>query len=158
MILKSSLNWCSKLYPNFAFSWIYPRELYAFLFLLFVIGICSPSASAQIAGMARTDIGSPSPTGTYSYSAPTYSVSGGGIGIAGTSDSFTYVNTSTSGNIEIIARVASQTNPNNYAVAGLMMRDSLNANGANATIGVSPANGVNFTYRAAAGGTTDVHP
>jgi hypothetical protein len=55
----------------------------------------------------------------------------------------------------MIAKVTSQTNTSNYAVAGLMIRDSLNANAAQAVVGVSPMNGVNFTYRATDGGSSN---
>ena len=111
-------------------------------------------ALAQVASFTQTDIGSPGATGTYAYSSGTYTVSGAGTGIGGTSDSFTYVNANVNGNIEIVAKVNSQTNTSNYATAGLMIRDSLNANAANAMISVSPANGVNFTARTTDGGTS----
>jgi Chitobiase/beta-hexosaminidase C-terminal domain/Concanavalin A-like lectin/glucanases superfamily len=116
--------------------------------------VLSPGAHAQAVTWTQTDIGGTGASGTYSFSAGTYTIAGAGTGIGGTADSFSYVSTPTTGNIEMTAKVTSQTNTNNYAVAGLMMRDSLNANGAGAVIGVSPANGVNFTYRTVDGGTS----
>ncbi len=110
---------------------------------------------AQIA-LSKTDIGNPGIPGTYTYSSGTYTVSASGSGIGGTSDQFTFVNTLVSGNIEMTTYVASQTGTsiNPYAVSGLMVRDSLNANAANAFISVSPKNGVNFSYRLSDGSTT----
>jgi hypothetical protein len=134
------------------------RAIWLSLVALFIFGIYSPACYAQIAGLTKTDLGSPTPAGTYTYSAGSYTIGGGagtgGNGIGGTSDSFTFVNTSTTGNIEIIAKVASQTNTNSYAIAGLMIRDSLIATGANALVSVSPKNGVNFSTRLTDGGAT----
>lgn len=129
----------------------FPICVWALLSAMLLVGLCC-TASNAVPVFQISDIGSTGATGTYSYSAGTYTVAGAGTGIGGTSDSFSYASLQTSGNIELVAKVASQTNTSNYAVAGLMMRDSLNANGASAVIGVSPANGVNFTYRATAGG------
>ncbi len=114
------------------------------IFLLFNIN----PVKAQIT-VSKTDIGNPSIPGTYSYASGVYSITASGSGIGGSSDQFTFVNTQSSQNIEMTTMVATQTgtNINAYAVSGLMVRDSLNANGANAFISVSPKNGVNFSYR-----------
>jgi hypothetical protein len=109
---------------------------------------------AQIGTLTQTDIGGTGATGTYSYSSGTYTIAGAGTGIGGTADSFSYVSMPASGNVEIIGKVTSQTNTSSYAVAGLMIRDSLNANAAQAVVGVSPANGVNFTYRVSDGSSS----
>ena len=119
----------------------------SFAFIILLSSVLMPSVHAQAVTWTQTDIGGTGATGTYSYSSGTYTIGGAGTGIGGTADSFSYVSTPTTGNIEMSAKVTSQTNTNNYAVSGLMMRDSLNANGAGAVIGVSPTNGVNFTYR-----------
>ncbi len=140
-----------------AFSKYERTDLKLFLSMAFVIILSvalPPRSNAQAVTWTQTDIGGTGATGTYSYSSGTYTIAGAGTGIGGTADSFSYVSTPTTGNIEMIAKVTSQTNTNNYAVSGLMMRDSLNANGAGAVIGVSPANGVNFTFRTTDGATS----
>lgn len=129
------------------------KFLSIFLILSLPILFAIP-ASAQVLPFSQADIGSTGISGTYNYSSGTYTIGGGGAGISGTSDNFCYASSSTSGNIEIIARVNSQTNTNPYATSGLMMRASTNANSMNAYISVSPSNGVNFSSRSSNGGTT----
>ncbi len=132
-------------------------EVLKFLSLFLVITVpvifASP-ASAQVLPFSQADIGTTGVSGTYNYSSGVYTVGGGGAGISGTADNFCYASATTSGNIEMIARVNTQTNTNPYATSGLMMRASTNANSINAYISVSPSNGVNFSSRATNGGNT----
>lgn len=129
---------------------------YFWILSILVIGtgiLASPSyAQAQIANLHQDEIGSPGASQNYTYSSGTYTIYGAGSGISGTSDSFCFVNTPTTGNVEIVGRVASQTNTNSFAPSGFMMRASQNiANSAQATIAVTPQNGVVFTSRTEAG-------
>jgi len=55
------------------------------------------------------DIGSPTYTGSYTYSNGTYTVNGGGADIWSTSDQFNYLYKAITGDVTIIARVASLT-------------------------------------------------
>jgi len=98
------------------------------------------------------DIGAPGKAGSNSYAAGTYTVSGGGTDIWNTSDKFRYVSRTFTGNGEIIARVTSQTNTHVWAKAGIMFRETLNANSRFATMELTPGNGTTFQYRAATGG------
>ncbi|MBS1954390.1 MAG: chitobiase/beta-hexosaminidase C-terminal domain-containing protein [Cyanobacteria bacterium SZAS-4] len=136
---------------RFKFGLLLPVTVAALLCLL-----VQSSANAQAVTWTRTDLGTTGATGTYSYSAGTFTIAGAGSGIGGTADNFTYVSTPTSGNVELIAKVTSQTNTSNYANAGLMIKDSLTSNGAMAMVGVTPGNGVNFTYRTAGGLTSSM--
>jgi len=87
--------------------------------------------------------------GTSSPGGPgAYTVNGAGAGIKGENDSFSFLKIQTNGNVEMITKVTSQQNTNNYAIAGLMIRETLDADSAHATVGVSPANGINFYTRA----------
>ena len=62
-----------------------------------------------------------------------------------------------SGNGTITAKVLSETNPNGWAKAGVMIRESLNANSRQAMAIVSPSNGVHMQYRSSTGGSsTDI--
>ncbi len=126
-----------------------------FLFLALVSFIFAYPAHAQIAGLTQNDIGNTGISGTYNYSAGTYTIQGAGSGIKGSADGFSYVSAPAAGNIEMTARVATLTNASSspFAPAGLMMRESLNANGVEAFVGVTPQNGVVFTVRTAAGAT-----
>jgi hypothetical protein len=106
-------------------------------------------------GMFSTDldIGSPTPAGSASFSSPnsTYTVSGGGADIWGTSDQFNYLYTTFDTNGSITGLVPSQTNTNNFAQAGVMIRNDSSASAALAEVAVTPDNIVTFRYRATAG-------
>ena len=103
--------------------------------------------------MSFTGIDIGSATGSYSLSAGTYTVNGtGGGGIAGTGDGLYYVYQPVSGDIELVANVATQSGINAYACAGLMFSDlssSYPTSAQCAMIGVSPENGINFWWRTA---------
>lgn len=95
-------------------------------------------------------------TGSFSSSSGTYTVGGSGTGVAGTADSLYFVSQPATGNIEFISYVSTQSGTNAYAIAGLMLTDSLTSNDAQcALIGVSPQNGVNFSFRTTDGGIAD---
>ncbi len=116
-------------------------------------------AYAQSTSFSGVQIGATQAPSTYSYSGGTYSLTASGSGIGGTSDSGYFVNTPTTGNIEITTQVANQFATNsNYAQAGLMIRGSIgnppDTGSLNAYIYVTPKNGVNFSYRSIEGGTT----
>lgn len=76
-----------------------------------------------------------------------YNVNGAGSGIGGEHDSFSFLKLQTSGNVEMITKIIGQQNTNNYAIGGIMIRESLEDNSAHATVGISPANGINFYTR-----------
>ena len=89
-------------------------------------------------------------SGSYSSSGGTYNIGGSGVGVTGVGDSLCFVNQAATGNIEFIAYVSGQTSANAYAIAGLMVRANLTSNDSQcAMIGVSPQNGVNFSWRTA---------
>jgi hypothetical protein len=103
------------------------------------------------------DVGAVAATGSASYNPTnsTFTIAGSGADIWGTADEFRYVYQSASGDCSMVARVASLTNPNSWAKAGVMIRESTAANAASAWICVTPtlANGVAFQWRSANGGT-----
>ncbi len=102
------------------------------------------------------DIGSPGAAGSSSYdvATDTFTINGSGSDIWGSSDKFHYVTLygGMSGDGEIIARVASQTNTNGWAKAGVMIRDGLVANAKFAMTVVTPSSGISFQRRVAASG------
>jgi uncharacterized protein YegL len=69
-------------------------------------------------------------------------------------DEFHYAYTQTSGNCIIIAKVESVSNTNAWAKAGVMVRDSIDANSPHAMMCMTPGNGASFQYRLAAGGAS----
>lgn len=103
---------------------------------------------------ARQDIGVTNAAGSASYSSGVFTLKGAGTNIAGTSDSFSLLSQSSSGDCSMTVRVASLVNTNANAKAGVMVRESLAANARELGVWVTPANGIIFTSRSATGGTT----
>lgn len=110
------------------------------------------SENAYGAFAEQHDIGSPAATGTADYDSGEYTIEGSGSDIWGSSDSFNFVSTDRSGDLEIVARVASVENTNAWAKAGVMFRDSLDANAMQVSIVSRPDNQVSMQWRSATGG------
>jgi endoglucanase len=100
------------------------------------------------------DIGAVGVTGNAGYGTGVFTVTGGGADIQGTGDAFRYVYVTATGDCTIIARVISLQNINSWSKAGVMIRESLAANAANAYVAVTPGNGVTWQYRSSTGGGT----
>jgi regulation of enolase protein 1 (concanavalin A-like superfamily) len=114
----------------------------------------SGSTTSLPAPWATTDVGSPAVAGSASYTSGTFTVYGGGADIWGTSDQFRFVYQQLTGNGEIVARVASLTNTDPWAKAGVMVREDLTANARNAMALVSKASGLSFQRRVSPGGSS----
>lgn len=114
----------------------------------------SNEASAQ-AGLFTTaaDIGGPSPTGSSAFDGTTYTIKGGGSDIWNGNNQFQFDYKSSNGDGSIVARVASITNTNSWAKAGVMFRASNAANAVYADVVVTPGNGIAFQWRTSAGGS-----
>ncbi|HLP76568.1 MAG TPA: carbohydrate-binding protein, partial [Candidatus Paceibacterota bacterium] len=102
------------------------------------------------------DVGAVGLAGWASFTNGTFTVSGAGADIVGASDQFRFVYLTNSGDCTIIARVASlEDYINSWSKAGVMIRQSLDPNAANAFIAMTPTtNGVAWQYRSSTGGTT----
>lgn len=100
------------------------------------------------------DIGTVGVVGSASYAGGVFTVAGSGADITGTADAFRYVYMTNTGDCTIVARVASVQNVNAWSKAGVMIRESLATNAANALIAVTPGNGVTWQYRSSTGGGT----
>jgi len=85
----------------------------------------------------------------------TYTMTGSGADIWGGSDQFHFAYKELSGAAAIIAKVLSVGNTDPFAKAGVMIRDTLDANSVNVAVFITPANGVRFQYRTAPGGNTE---
>ena len=102
------------------------------------------------------DVGSVGKIGdaTYDASTQTYSVKGAGADIWGAADAFHFAWRRMSGDGVVVARVASVPNVNAWTKAGVMIRETLDANAANALMLVSYSKGLSFQRRVAAGGVS----
>ncbi len=107
-----------------------------------------------VLALTGRDIGSPGKAGSNSVSAGIYTVKGSGADIWGTSDKFRFVSQTFTGDGEIIVRVTSQTKTNAWAKAGIMFRETLNANSRHAMMVLTPSNGTAFQYRSSTGGSS----
>ena len=84
-------------------------------------------------------------------------MSGGGADIWGSSDEFRFAYKQLTGNGSIVARVDSIENTDDWAKAGVMIRNTIDAedaNSAHATVVLTPANLVSFQRRTEQGGTS----
>lgn len=117
-----------------------------------------PSTTLLPSPWSRMDIGAVGVSGSSAYNAGTFTTVASGTDIWGTEDQFHFIYQPTAGNCTIIARVTSLQNVNTWAKAGIMIRQSLDANSKNAFLSVTPTttNGIRFQNRTSAGGTTAV--
>jgi hypothetical protein len=100
-----------------------------------------------VPALTGADIGSPPLAGSTSLSGTTFTLNGCGSDMYGTADQFHYASKSASGDTTIVARVVSQTNTNNWAKSGVMIRESTAAGASFVDVLVTPANGIDMQYR-----------
>ena len=100
------------------------------------------------------DIGSVGATGTDSFSNGVFSVSGSGTDIWDTTDAFRYVYQPLTGDGQVIARVSSLQNSDPWAKGGVMIRETLAVNSAQALMAITPSSGTAFQRRLTTGGAT----
>ena len=100
------------------------------------------------------DIGAVKLAGGDSFNRNTYTLVGSGADIGSAADAFHYVYQPASGNCFISARVAAEEVFNPSAKAGIMIRNSLDASDVEASVVVTPHNGILFQWRTAYGAVT----
>ncbi len=98
-----------------------------------------------------SDVGGPAVPGGATFANNTLTLSGSGAGIGNQADQFNFLYQSLTGDGTIIARVLSQTNTSASALAGVMIRNTLDANSAYAFAAISGSGGASFSYRSTAG-------
>jgi len=92
------------------------------------------------------DIGRPSVPGYASYDDGVFTVRGAGGDIWGPTDEFHYVYQSFSGDGTVIARVTAQTDTDDWAKSGIMIKESATPGAKYVLLAVTPDNGVTFQY------------
>ncbi|HUS26337.1 MAG TPA: LamG-like jellyroll fold domain-containing protein [Nevskiaceae bacterium] len=105
-------------------------------------------------GWTDNDVGPVGVAGSSTVSNSTYTVKGSGVDIWDAADSFHFTNTSMTGDGEIKARVVTQQNTDSWALAGVMLRDNLNANSPEVLAALTPTNGFAMDYRTQSGNNT----
>lgn len=116
----------------------------------FVVKVTGGSSSLP-APWVDADIGAVGIAGSADYSSGTFTISGSGSDIWTTADQFNYVYQPTSGDQTIVARVASEGNPQTYAKAGVMIRETTDTAAAEVSVLLTPTNGVAMQIRPATG-------
>jgi len=91
---------------------------------------------------------------SYNAATQTYTMTGAGADIYELSDEFHYAYKQLSGEGSITAKVENLTDIHEWSKAGVMIRETLDADSAQVLISVTPQNGVEFMYRPLAGDTT----
>jgi hypothetical protein len=106
-------------------------------------------------GWATQDIGAVGQTGNSGTDGlSNFAVGGAGADIFDTSDAFRYTYRTLTNGGSITAYLASQDATDDWAKAGVMIRDTLAPNAKEALMAVTPGNGVTFQYRDTTGGST----
>ena len=119
----------------------------------------SPVASASFVNSLNlppppwqsSDVGPVGVTGSANFSNGVFIVRGSGADIQNNGDAFRFVYQTSTGNCTNIARVTSVQNINVWSKAGMMIRDNLSSNAANAYIALTPGNGVTWQDRSSNG-------
>jgi alpha-galactosidase len=124
------------------------------ILLLAVLLKAAPAFAGLPAGWGDADIGSPGVVGSATYTNGVWTVAGGGADIWNNGDQFHFLTNSLNGDGAVIARVISQTATDPWAQAGIMIRNDISSNAPQASLLLTPGNGVTFRYRSAAGGPT----
>jgi hypothetical protein len=97
------------------------------------------------------DIGAVGRAGSASYTNGTFTVAGSGADIWNTADAFHFVYQPLTGDGQLVARVTNVQEASTWSKAGVMIRDTLDANSAYALMLVSAAKGTAFQYRTSGG-------
>jgi hypothetical protein len=100
------------------------------------------------------DVGAVAATGSAIWSNGVFLVRGSGADISGKADEFRFVFQAASGDCEIRARVTGVQNTHPWAKAGVMIRESLNANSGHAMMVLTAGGSLSFQRRPSTGGNT----
>jgi len=93
------------------------------------------------------DVFNATPAGEAICEGSTYTVKGGGVGISSSFDQFHYVYQPMTGAGEIVARIKNLETTNSRAIAGIMIRDSVDTKSSFANLALSAGGGAVFQFR-----------
>jgi regulation of enolase protein 1 (concanavalin A-like superfamily) len=111
--------------------------------------IVSGPPSSLPAGWLGRDVGRVGEPGSATFNGTSFTISGSGSDIWGTADEFHWAFTFMSGDFDVVARVTSVQNINQWTKAGLMIREQLAAGARHASVFATPttAKGTAFQRR-----------
>jgi regulation of enolase protein 1 (concanavalin A-like superfamily) len=111
-------------------------------------------ASNLPAGWMAGDIGSVAAAGSTTYAGGVYTISGSGADIAGNQDELRFASSTVTGDVMITARVDGLVAGNTWAMAGVMIRESLASGSRQASTTVTQGRGTQFRRRLATDGSS----
>ena len=103
-------------------------------------------------GWTSAAVGAASPAGTAIGDGHSFTISGSGADIWNSADAFRYSSQAVSGDFDAVVQVESQTNPNGWAKAGLMVRESTDPGSRHLSCFITPGHGAAMQYRTATSG------
>jgi regulation of enolase protein 1 (concanavalin A-like superfamily) len=112
-----------------------------------VSGAASEPSGTLPSEYRNQDIGGPSIAGSVAYASGRYTIKAAGRDIWDTADQFHYVWKPVTGDVDVVARVASITYAHAWSKAGVMIRESLDKSARHATMLVSYSKGYAFQRR-----------
>jgi endonuclease/exonuclease/phosphatase family metal-dependent hydrolase len=128
----------------------------SFVVTFFAVVFAAGTASAQglPSGWSTKDVGAVAAAGAATSVNNVFTVEGSGRDVWGTADEFRFVYRQFTGDGKIVSQVTAIDNVNAWVKAGVMMRETLNANSRHASLFVTPSRGLVFQRRTATGGVT----
>jgi endonuclease/exonuclease/phosphatase family metal-dependent hydrolase len=128
----------------------------SFVVTFFAVVLAAGTASARAlpTGWSTKDVGAVAADGAATSVNNVFTVSGSGSDVWGTADEFRFVYQQLTGDGSIVTKVSSIDNVSVWVKAGVMMRESLNANSRHAFMFVSPGRGLAFQRRSSTGGSS----
>ena len=112
------------------------------------------NVSITLSGFTSQDVGAVGQSGSSTLSGSTWTVNGAGADVWGTADAFQFNYERMTGDGTIVARVTAIENTSTFAKAGIMIRESLNANAAHVILDLRPTNDVELMTRPSTGAQT----
>lgn len=119
-----------------------------------IVGATVPPGGQLPAPWQSTDVGVIVVAGGASHSSGVFTVSGSGEGIWGTADAFHFVHRSWTGDVEIITCLTNMQDTAAWAKAGVMVRETLEADSPGVLLSLTPQYGTGLQSRAPAGGAS----
>ncbi|MCM8532078.1 MAG: Ig domain-containing protein [Lentisphaeraceae bacterium] len=113
--------------------------------------IVNEATSTLPEGKESTNIGSTNFNTTANYDNGTYSIDASGTDIWGNEDSFGFIHQSVTGDVELTAKIQSLDAEHIWAKAGVMIRETLDADSKHAMTVITPDSGVSFQRRVSTG-------
>lgn len=128
------------------------------LALVLVLASIQPLRAQALTGWQNADIGAVSAAGSASQNGASFILNGSGADIWNGADEFHFAYQAWSGDGEFVARVTGLTNTHGWAKAGVMIRESLQAESRHALACVNPAGAPTGVFRSSTGGASSFAP